>query len=292
MKYKTNFKDITIVMVSYKSKDKILNILNKTKDLCKFVIIENSEDVSLKSEIEKNYNENIKFILSKNIGYGNAVNLASKFVKTKYFLAFGPDINALTSFDISEFLLCAKKIKKFGALGPRYINNRTNKNLRQTNKKEKISRIDCLSGAVLLFDRKIFKKLNGFDKNIFLFFEENDYSYRANKNNYYSYQVNSIKVHHHHGKSVKTKNNTERNVIKLLTAWHFTWSKFYYFKKHYSYFFAIIYLLPLIVRCFFKKIYLSRDKDSYDYQKYNIRLDAITTSLKNKPSYLREKHLN
>ena len=41
-------KDITIVIVSYKSKNKVLNILKKTKDLCKFIIIENSEDINLK----------------------------------------------------------------------------------------------------------------------------------------------------------------------------------------------------------------------------------------------------
>ncbi len=291
MKKNILIKDLTIVIVSYKSKDKVLNILDKTKNFCNFIIIENSNDISLKKKIKKYYKKNVKIIMSKNIGYGNGVNLAFRYVKTNYFLAFGPDIDGINFSDLNEFLTIAKKIKKFGALGPRYINNKTNKNLIQTDKDIKINKINCLSGAVLFFDRKIFSKLNGFDKNIFLFFEENDYSYRANKNGYYSYQINSIRVHHQHGKSVKTKNYNEKNIIRLLTAWHFTWSKFYYFKKHYSYFFTIIYLLPLIVRCFFKKIYLSRNKDNYDYKKYNIRADAIITSLKNKDSYLREKDL-
>jgi len=284
-------KDITIVIVSYKSKNKVLNILKKTKNLCKFIIIENSEDINLKKEIIQSFNKNIRVILSKNIGYGNGVNLASKYVKTRYFLAFGPDINPLSLFDLNEFLFYAKKIKKFGALGPRYIKNRTNKNLTQTNKEKKFSKINCLSGAVLLFDKNVFKKLNGFDKNIFLFFEENDYSFRANKNHFYSYQINTIKVHHQHGKSVKTNNINEKNIIKLLTAWHYTWSKFYYFKKRYSYLLSIIYLLPLIIRCFAKKVYFGKNKNSYNYKKYNVRADAIITSLKNKPSYLREKDI-
>ena len=291
MKSKIKIKDLTIVIVSYKSRDKVLNILKKTKNFCKFIIIENSGDEKLKSKIVKKYNKNIKVIISKNIGYGNAVNLAFKHVNTKYFLAFGPDIDGINLLDLFEFIKCAKKIKKFGALGPRYIHNKTNRNLIQTNKLKKINRINCLSGAVLFFDKKIFGQLKGFDKNIFLFFEENDYSFRANKNSYYSYQINSIKVHHQHGKSVKTTSDDDRNLIKLLTTWHFTWSKFYFFKKHYTYLLALIYLLPLMIRCFFKKLYYSRNIYSFNYKKYKLRSDAIITSIKNKKSYLREKDI-
>ncbi len=245
----------------------------------------------LKKKINNKYGKNIKIILSKNIGYGNGVNLAFKYVKTKYFLAFGPDINGIKLADLKEFIIYAKKIKKFGALGPRFINNQTNRNLIQTNPANKFNKINCLSGAVLFFNKKIFKKLKGFDKNIFLFFEENDYSKRANKLGFYSYQINSIKIYHEHGNSVKTKNLKDRNVINLLTAWHFTWSKFYYFKKHYNYFLALIYLLPLIVRCFFKKFYYSSNKKSYNFQKYNVRSDAILASIKNRKSYAREESI-
>ena len=291
MKSKIKIKDLTIVIVSYKSRDKVLNILKKTRNFCKFIIVENSADEKLKSKIIKQYNKNIKVIISKNIGYGNAVNLAFKHVNTKYFLAFGPDIDGISLLDLFEFIKCAKKIQKFGALGPRYIYNKTNRNLIQTNKLKKINRINCLSGAVLFFDKKIFGQLKGFDKNIFLFFEENDYSFRANKNSFYSYQINSIKVHHQHGKSVKTTSDDDRNLIKLLTTWHFTWSKFYFFKKHYTYLLALIYLLPLMIRCFFKKLYYSRNIYSFNYKKYKLRSDAIITSIKNKKSYLREKDI-
>ena len=123
----------------------------------------------LKNKIDRLYKQNVKVILSNNVGYGNGVNLAFKYVKTKYFLAFGPDIENITLLDLFEFIKCAKIIKKFGALGPRYINNKTNKNLIQTNELHKINKINCLSGAVLFFDKTIFKKLNGFDKTSFYF---------------------------------------------------------------------------------------------------------------------------
>ena len=291
MKSKIKIKNLTIVIVSYKSGDKILKILKKTKNFCKFIIIDNSQDKQFKKKALNLYKNNIRIILSKNIGYGNAVNLASRYVKTKYFLAFGPDIGGITLSNLYKFIYFADKIKKFGALGPRYINNTTNKNLIQTNLNNEINKINCLSGAVLFFNKEIFKRLKGFDKNIFLFFEENDYSYRANKQNFYSYQINSIKVYHQHGKSVKITNKKDKKIIKLLTTWHFTWSKFYFYKKHYTSLLSLIYLTPLIIRCLFKVFFYSRDLKSYNYFKYKMRTHAILTSLKNKSSYIREKNI-
>ena len=102
MKNNISFKDITIVIVSYKSKKKVLNILKKTRNFCRFIIVENSNDITLKEIIEKNYRKNVKIILSKNVGYGNGVNLAFKHVKTKYFLAFGPDIDGINLEDLQK----------------------------------------------------------------------------------------------------------------------------------------------------------------------------------------------
>ena len=81
-------------------------------------------------------------------------------------LAFGPDIDGISLLDLFEFI---KYPIKFGALGPRYIHNKTNRNLIQTNKLKKINRINCLSGAVLFFDKKIFGQLKDLIK-IFFFF--------------------------------------------------------------------------------------------------------------------------
>ena len=82
----------------------------------------------------------------------------------------------------------------------------------------------------MFFNKDNFDKLNGFDENIFLYFEENDFckrSYKINKN----YQINNIKVTHDVGTSVYTQNEKEKiNQINLRT-WHFIWSKFYYYKK-------------------------------------------------------------
>ena len=91
--------------------------------------------------------------MSKNIGYGNAVNLALKHVDTKYFLAFWPDIDGISLLDLFEFINVQKN-RKIWCLGPRYINNKTNKNLIQTNRLKKLIKL-IVYGAVLFFDKNI-----------------------------------------------------------------------------------------------------------------------------------------
>ena len=75
---------ITIVIPSYRSKNFILNHIKNLSGKYKIIIIENSYDKTLKKIIKKKY-QNVDIYLKKNIGYGRAVNFASKKVKTKYF---------------------------------------------------------------------------------------------------------------------------------------------------------------------------------------------------------------
>ena len=47
---------ITIVIVSYKSKKKVLKFLNRIGNKFKIIIIENSNDLTIKREVNKNFN--------------------------------------------------------------------------------------------------------------------------------------------------------------------------------------------------------------------------------------------
>ena len=56
------------------------------------------------------------------------------------------------------------------------------------------------------------------------------------KNNQKMYIVNNIKFDHLGSKSHDKKFNYEANLSR---NWHYNWSKFYYFKKNYSYLYAL-----------------------------------------------------
>ena len=84
------------------------------------------------------------------------------------------------------------------------------------------------------FDTKIFKKIEGFDKNIFLYYEENDYFHKCNILKYKLYLVtNSYFYHSQKGDSSSAifSNKKEKDYAKLIGGWHGQWSKFYYLKN-------------------------------------------------------------
>ena len=61
-----NYNQITIGIVSFKSEKVIFNCLKSIKKIKKIIILDNSNDVRLKTLIKKKY-PSIKFLLSKKI---------------------------------------------------------------------------------------------------------------------------------------------------------------------------------------------------------------------------------
>ena len=265
---------ITIVLPSYKSGELILSHLKKISKKIKVIIIENSKDKKLKKKIENKY-KNAKVYLQNNVGYGNAINHASKFVKTKYFFVMNPDTKIYNN-TIKNLLSEAKKIKIFGALSPDQIKNK-NINL----KKKIIIEQKQLDGGAMLFQTKIFKHIKGFDKNIFLYYEENDYFHKCNNLNLKLYLIrNSFFYHSKKGDSSSAffKNKKEKHYSNLIGAWHGQWSKFYYFKKYNGFTRAIIkcfpHLIVNIIQLLFKAIILSK-KTKYTYFKIEGLISSV-----------------
>ena len=65
-----SIKDITVIITSFKSGEKIKNCLNSIDRECKVLLIENSNDLNIKKNIEKEFS-NVECILTgENLGYG------------------------------------------------------------------------------------------------------------------------------------------------------------------------------------------------------------------------------
>ena len=280
-------KQITLVLISHKSKELILKFIKNLSNNFKILIIENSSDFQLENEIKNHKNVEIKFM--NNNGYGAAINYARKFVKSKYFFVFSPDLKNVDNNLIEMFEEKVKIIKDFGALGPRFLNV-TEKSHKQSNKYEEIGKINSISGSAMCFDTITFDKVGGFDENIFLYFEETDYCIRANKKGYKMYQINKATVEHPRGASegvVKTKNFREISNLEKLYSWHFVWSKYYVYKKHYGKWIAILYFIPSLIRIIYR-INLYKYKKNIDKkEKYQVRLDGLISSIKGTKSIKR-----
>ena len=280
-------KQITLVLISHKRKELILKFIKNLSNNFKILIIENSSDFQLENEIKNHKNVEIKFM--NNNGYGAAINYARKFVKSRYFFVFSPDLKNVDNNLIEMFEEKVKIIKDFGALGPRFLNV-TEKSHKQSNKYEEIGKINSISGSAMCFDTITFDKVGGFDENIFLYFEETDYCIRANKKGYKMYQINKATVEHPRGASegvVKTKNFREISNLEKLYSWHFVWSKYYVYKKHYGKWIAILYFIPSLIRIIYR-INLYKYKKNIDKkEKYQVRLDGLISSIKGTKSIKR-----
>ena len=148
-------KEITIILLSHKSKKLVLDFIKNIYVKYKIIIIDNSNDIELKNIINKNFPEIIIDIIENN-GYGSAINYASNLVSTKYFLISNPDINGLDEININKFLNAAKILNdNFSALGPRFINANP-KSLIQSENKKNIEEMKFISGSCMFFKKKKF----------------------------------------------------------------------------------------------------------------------------------------
>ena len=269
------YNQITIVIISYKSRNKVLKFIKKIPRYYKIIIVENSEDINLKN-ILKNF-KNVSVYLRQNKGVSSAINYAVKKIKTKYFFQISPDLD----FDFNKlkyFYIAANKMKnKFSALGPRYVNV-NKKSHAQSNAKDKIGYVDAVHGSAMFIYKKNFNFIGGFDENFFLYFEENDYCRRGKKINLNSYQVNKIKVKKL-GDTVEFFDKTKKQDLSNLLSWHFIWSKFYFFRKHYGYLFSLIYFIPIILRTIFKLMVYKNSNKNNMYQKYKFRYEGLKASI-------------
>ena len=263
----------TIIIPSYRSKKLILTHLKRFSKNFKIIIIENSYDINFKNIVENKY-KNVDIYLKKNIGYGRAVNFASQKVKTKYFFVMNPDTKIYKN-TLNNLINAAKKIDKFGAIGPIYFDQKKNY------KKNSIIKKNKIIAAAMLIDTKTFKKIKGYDKNFFLYYEDNDYFIKCDFLNLKLYQVTNSFIIHKKVKKLKKNelnlhstnfsNINEKNNTYYVGGWHGQWSKFYFLKKYNGFIFALFICLPNILLNIIQMIpYIFIDMTKAKYRYYKI----------------------
>ncbi len=276
---------ISIILTAHKSKDLVINYIKNIYQKFHIIVIDNSSDIELEKEIKTNY-PNVTFDFMSNNGYGAAINCGSKFVKTKYFLVSNPDVEGITPDSIIKFYDAAINIDdQFSMMGPVDLDHKPER------RKTGYDKIDLLetnqiSGICMFFNKKNFDAIGGFDENIFLYFEDNDICKRLSKLNK-NYQLNSVKVNHIAGTSVIPKNESDKNKQDNLRTWHFIWSKFYYYRKHYTYFIALILFIPTVFRILFRIFFYKIRKNNKKINKYKTRWSGLITSMMGKNSHKR-----
>ena len=231
-----NYNNITVFFVSYYSKKFIEKLVKKINKKIKILIIDNAQEKNFK-EIFRKY-KNVELIQSKkNLGQTGGINIGFKNIKTKYSLYMDSDIN-FKSNTIDKFLKYADEVKDFIILGPQHERSKYPDSFISTKKSwhKDLVRMKLVHGHFLFFNMQNVKKVGLYDQNIFLYYDETDFCLRAYRKGQKIYIIPKLQVYHKGGSSVNIGSKVEIEVNK---HWHFMWSKFYYYKKNYSYFYAV-----------------------------------------------------
>ena len=266
-------KNITIVINTFKSEDKIFNCLNSIDSSYQIIVIENSNNNILKNQIEQKYPNVQCFLTGENLGYANGNNLGLSKVKSKYALILNPDA-VIEKETINNFLITANNRKDFAIIGPA-IQNEFSKEQNHKDK-EDVFEVKSLKGFAMFLNLEQFKNIGYFDSNFFIYLEEIDLCKRLQDKNKKIYLDKNIIVHHlggsSHNKSIDFEMELSRN-------WHWMWSTFYFNKKHYGYLYSLIsvggkFFSSLVKIIFYSLIFNKRKRKIY-FQRFSGLLNSI-----------------
>ena len=277
-----NLEDITFIIVTYKSESFIHECINTLPKESKKIIIENSGNISLQKELKRKY-DNIEVILSNNVGMGAGNNIGLKSCRTNFAYVLNPDIK-LKKDTLKNLINSLAKIKDFSLASP--INDNPKipnyKSFTVNQNDSNILSVDSIDGFSMLFNLKNFPDKIFFDENFFLYLENDDLCFRIKKENHKIFIIKNSQINHKGGISKNTD-------LELLRNWHWMWSKYYFNKKHYGTFNALIKVSLNFLSAIFKYFINLVIFNNYRSKIYKMRILGLYNSIIGKKSWYRQK---
>ena len=253
--------NLTVVIVTLKSDHVIDQCIQSIDGNISILVVENSQNQDFKNNIEKKY-KNVSCILTnKNIGMGSGNNFGILNTKTDFVMILNPDV-LLFNDTIDKLIEAGKLLKDFAILAP------LSDNLKFPNYKT------------------TFKDIDYFDENFFMYLE-NDYLCKMIKDNKEKiFVVQDSKIKHYGAKAVSDEFYNE---VELSRNWHWSWSKFYYTKKHKGYIYALIEGLPKLFSSMIKYFFYLIINKKYKSKIYHKRTSGLYNAIIGKSSWYRPK---
>ena len=274
-----DIKDISIVITTYRSENKLYSCLNSLPKSAKIIVVENSNDVKFKQKLNIKYPHIECILTGENKGYSVANNIGLSQVTSKYSLVLNPDTIADKN-TFNNFLNTAKEYPDFWLIGP--ANDQA---INLTSRNDKVFEVDNIKGFAIFFNMEKFDN-KFFDENFFLYFEEIDLCKRVKISNGKIYLDQNLKIYHEGGSSVDVKYNDE---LEKNRNWHWMWSTFYFHKKYKGFLLALIIIFPKLFSSFIKTIFFQFTLNEQKKDIYLNRLSGISNSILGKKSWRRPK---
>ena len=247
---------ITVLIISYKSLEKLRKCIDKIGNNREILVIENSSQKKIKEVIEKEYDNCNVILNNSNLGYAKAANIGFNYIKSDYALLLNTDI-VITDKQINEIENKVKSLDNDFSLASPISddlidfnqNNKIDKffvnKIDGFNYREEISQIELVKGCSLVVNLKKFNNEDVFDDNYFFFFEEMDLCRKIKKRDEKIFVFNQIRIEHKSAQSLD-----ENLVVKYhnFRHWNYFWGRFYYFKKNYGYLYALMTHISKLLR--------------------------------------------
>ena len=279
-----NIENTTFIIVTYKSEKIIHNCLDSLPENSNKIVIENSQNLQLKKDLEITY-KNLKVIINENLGFGASNNLGIKECNTQFAYILNPDVTfKKDTFD--NLCKSCLDISDFSIVSPihsdkNYPNYKIKKKYNFIS--DNIIEVDDLDGFSMLVNKNNFDESDYFDENFFLYLENNDLCLRVKKNNQKIYVIKNSIIEHRGGAS----SDPYFSQIEYLKNWHWMWSKFYYHHKHDSYLYAFMKIFKNLISAFIKTIFYTILRNNKKKDFYKARLSGCINGLLLKKSWYR-----
>ena len=279
-------KNITFVIVSFKSSHIIEKCIQSISPNIKIIVVENSDNVVVKKHLENKFS-NVEVIIAKqNLGYGKGNNFGISKVKTQYAFILNPDavLEKNCLYELSKAQINLKG--DFTILAPNLLDNYGYFSNQKNNLQNEILEVDYVKGFAILINLKKINFDKIFDEKFFLFLEEIDLCKRIKNSGGKIFVALKSKIQH------IGRQATEYNLnIELCRNWHWMWSLFYYNYKH----FGILTAYRIAIRKFFSslfKLFLSLfffKKKEFLIHYY--RLSGLFNAFLKRPAWFRSDNL-
>ncbi len=241
---------LSIIIVNYNVKQFLQNLLVSIKNAvheieCEIIVVDNASDDGSVGMIRANF-EDINLIAnSTNIGFGAANNQGLEIAKGKYILLLNPDtivkedtftrlIKFLADTENAGIVTC-KVLNNDGTLqlacrrsfpGPWTSFTKVTglSRLFPSSKlfakynltyldENKTYEVDAISGSFMMMKREVYEKIGGFDPEFFMYGEDLDLCYRAQKAGFKIYYNHETEIIHYKGESTKRSSLDETSVF-------------------------------------------------------------------------------
>ncbi len=240
-------KKLAIIVVNFHTEEEILNL--------KAALDKQVTDFDWSLEVRDNNKDNI--------GFGAGINKAAQNVDSRYFLFLNPDTSFIEKNTLQKMVDFADSHPEIGVFTPMLIDFNGNiqwsfgrkltlvgliadkplallykffqsnklimRLLARLNVRYDLNNyhddIDWVAGTAMFIRSDLFRKLGGFDENIFMYFEDVDLCLRIKTLGYKVAYVPSIRIKHRVGQSHSSNSSKAQMYYKSQT---------YFFKKHYS----------------------------------------------------------